>query len=123
MYTIEQIEKQVKKVIAKEKLDDKTTEMFFKLLRTICDSILSQEEEPKTQTAPAMDLDELIKKKMKEEKVTDAKQLSVSWFLKAGFSDVLDSGSDYYKTRNELLAHSKILKAHPNSLDCLLVEV
>jgi hypothetical protein len=122
MYSIEEIERSVHKVLAKEKLNEDQTRFFFKMLIAISEEVLNPEQEITTKTEPTMDIDELIKKRMKEDKVQDSKQLSISWFLKQGFSDVLDSSSDYYKLRDELLKHSKILKVHPNSLDYLIIE-
>jgi hypothetical protein len=121
MYSLEEIKKRIDKVAIKEKLSEEQTREFFTLLGKICSEILSPEEEPKTKTEPAVDIDELIKKRMKEDKIPEAKQLSISWFLDQGFAEVLDSGGDYYKTRNELLTHSKMLQVHPKSLDYLII--
>jgi hypothetical protein len=123
MYTLEELQSKINKVLAKEKLNEDQTKAFFKLLRSICDEVLMPTEEIKVRTPVPNDLDELIKKKMKEDKVQNETKLSVSWFLENGFADVLDASGDYHSVRKELLSHSKILKEHPKSLDWILVEV
>lgn len=121
MYSIEEIEQSIHKVLAKEKLNEDQVKFFFKMLIAISEEVLNPEQEITTHTEPTMDIDELIKKRMKADKVQDSKQLSISFFLKQGFSEVLDCKGDYYKLREELLKHSKILSPNPKSLDYLLV--